>query len=70
MKSALLNEFWKGTFAKNVLIKLIFTKIGTLFMFPQVKTQLSLSKKNFLVNDPHLTVAYWWKTGIPENDPP
>ena len=40
-------------------------------MFPQVKTQFSLSLKNFLVKETHLTVAYLftvWKTGIPEND--
>ena len=27
-------------------------------MFPQVKTQFSLSLKNFLVKETHLTVAY------------
>ena len=39
-------------------------------MFPQVKTQLSLSQHNFLVIGTHLTVAWLWKTGIPEDDPP
>ena len=39
-------------------------------MFPQVKTQLSLSFKNFLVVETHLTVAWLRKTGVPKIDPP
>ena len=40
-------------------------------MFPQVKTQLSLSQKNFLVIEARKTVTYIiWKTGIPRNDSP
>ena len=40
-------------------------------MFSQVKTQLSLSQKNFLVIEAHKTVTYIiWKTGIPGNDSP
>ena len=43
-----------------------------IFMFPQVKTQLSLSlsQKNFLVIAFHLTVALLWKTGISKKDSP
>ena len=46
----------------------IFSKIGSFFMFPQVKTQHSLSQQYFLVLKPHFTVATLWKTGSPEND--
>ena len=38
------------TFAENI----------TFIMFPQVKTQFSLSQKNFLVMETHLTDAFNW----------
>ena len=41
----------------SILIK-FFLKLTLFFMFPQVKTQFSLSLKNFLVKETHLTVAY------------
>ena len=50
MKSALSNYFNKGfkPLKKITSPNLIFPKIGP-FMFPQVKAQLSVSQKNFLV---------------------
>ena len=45
------------TFAENI----------TFIMFPQVKTQFSLSQKNSLVMETHLTDVLLWKTGIPES---
>ena len=54
--------FWRDvvfklhTFAENKLVNLIFPKVGT-FLFPQVKTQFSLSQKNLLGKETHLTAA-------------
>ena len=45
------------TFAENI----------TFILFRQVKTQFSLSQKNSLVMETHLTDALLWKTGIPES---
>ena len=41
---------------KKLLYKLYFPKLA-LFMFPQVKTHFSISPKNFLFIETHLTVA-------------
>ena len=46
---------------------MIFSQNSQFFMFPQVKTQLSLSQRNFLVIDSRQFRNY---TGIPKNDSP
>ena len=51
MKTALSKLVFKNTSKNKFCTKL------ALFTFPQVKTQLSLSQKNFLAIESHLTVA-------------
>ena len=48
--------------------KEFINKFSLKLVFPQVKTQFSLSQNMFLVVETHLTVTWLWKTWIPEND--
>ena len=41
-------------------------QLATFLMFLQVQTQFSLSQKNSLVEETHLTVATLWRNGIPK----